>query len=410
MPLQELQIYGLWAGKQTAKGTPNSAPGRRFRQTGGKFDINRDDGSENYSDATAIPDSADWVNSLIGNGSPVIQATPDELAWLNWTFEGGESTSAVAVTGTATTTLGSAELTLVNPTTGWVNGMTVTGAGIPAGTTIVSGAGTATMVMSANASASAANVAITGSQGKTRHTVTPLPGLGHWHTWVTRQGSSVIDRHQHNDALISQLVWEGSTANKAVKVTPTVMALDPGQTRAGDPAPGMPGAGVLLYTDGTGRFTIDGTTFRGHSQFTLTVNKDLSPVYGDAEVPHDFAIGNVVVTIGVTLYFDADGRAQWNKIIYGTATPAAGAKPARFITGIGSYSFDLRARSDNGDPTGNAFKLTIPKIKWAVPDAPGPNPDGGTPELGLAGAMRKPAAGTQPYTIDVDCDAAAFTA
>jgi hypothetical protein len=49
-------------------------------------------------------------------------------------------------------------------------------------------------------------------------------------------------------------------------------------------------------------------------------------------------------------------------------------------------------------------------VKWTVPDAPDPNADGGTPELALAGAMRKPEAGTPPYSIDVDCDAAAFVA
>jgi hypothetical protein len=68
-----------------------------------------------------------------------------------------------APTGTATTTNASPNLTLVTPTTGWVNGMPITGAGIPAGTKILSGAGTATMVMTANATASAAGVAITGS-------------------------------------------------------------------------------------------------------------------------------------------------------------------------------------------------------------------------------------------------------
>jgi hypothetical protein len=68
-----------------------------------------------------------------------------------------------APTGTATTTNASPNLTLVTPTTGWVNGMPISGTGIPAGTKILSGAGTATMVMTANATASAAGVAITGS-------------------------------------------------------------------------------------------------------------------------------------------------------------------------------------------------------------------------------------------------------
>lgn len=344
MPLQELQIYGLWAGKQTAKGTPNAAPARRFRQVAGGWNMPREDGSENFGDGTAIPDAQDWVNTLVGNGNPGIQATPDELAWLHWAFEGGETTTAIV-----------------------------------------------------------------GPPAKTKHTAVPLPGLGHWLTWATRLGSSVVDRMQHNDSVISQMVWEGSTANKAVRVTPTVISLDPGEQRAADPAAPMPAKQTFLYTDGTGRFSIDGTTFRGHSQFTFTVNKDLNPVYGDDTTVYDLSIGNVVVTIGVTLFFDTEGRAQWNKLVYGSATPAAGAKPARVVTGIGSYAFDLRMRDTAGAVTGDKFVLTVPKVKWAVPDAPDPNADGGVGELALAGAMRKPAAGTQPYTLDVDCDATAFT-
>lgn len=67
------------------------------------------------------------------------------------------------VTGTATTSSGSPNLTVVTPTTGWVNGMPISGTGIPAATKILSGAGTATMVMTANATASASLVAVTGT-------------------------------------------------------------------------------------------------------------------------------------------------------------------------------------------------------------------------------------------------------
>lgn len=73
---------------------------------------------------------------------------------------------AIKATGTATVTNGSANLTLVTPTTLWKNGMVVTGNGIPAGTTISSGAGTATMVMSAPAGVGGgAGTAIEGRRG-----------------------------------------------------------------------------------------------------------------------------------------------------------------------------------------------------------------------------------------------------
>ena len=344
MALQELQIYGLWAAKQTAKGTKNAAPIHRFKQVAGGFNPARTDGSENYSDMTQFPDTLDWVDSLIGNGAPGIQGTPDELSWLFWALEGGDVTTAVV-----------------------------------------------------------------GPPAKTKHTATPLPGLGHWCTWVTRQGSSVVDRFSYNDCQISQLVVEGGTGSKAVRATPTILSLDPAELIAADPAQAMPTDASFLYTDGTGAFNIDGTIYRGHSAFTFTVNKDLNPVYSDDVLVYDLAVGNAQITISVTLFYDANTRAQFNKLVYGTAAPATGTKPLRNIPAMGSYTFTLSARDATGAVNGDKFVLTVPGVKWAIPDYPDANADGGTPEITLAGAMRK--SGSNPaYTVAIDNDAAAFTA
>lgn len=342
MSLQELQIYGLWGGKQTAKGTPQATPATRFKQVAGAFNAPREDGSTNYSDGTQYTDAQDWINTLVGNGAPNILATPDELSWLLWAFEGGETTSAVV-----------------------------------------------------------------GPPVKTKHTHVPLPGLGHWCTFNTRQGSSVINRDRYNDCQINQVEIGGSTGAKDLRITPTVISLDPAEKVAADPAKTMPTQEGLLYTDGTGRFTIDGVTFRGHSEFTLVLNKDLQPVYSDDVTVYDLGIGNSVITIAVTLHFDADGLAQWNKLLYGTTAPAAGTKPIKVLGANGSYGFDLRQRGITGAANGNKMVASVPEVKWAVPDAPDPNPDGGAGTISLSGAMRKSA--SPAYQIDVDTDAAAFT-
>jgi hypothetical protein len=45
-------VYGLWAGKQSAQGTPNTSPAKRFKQVGGDWNISRSEGSEDWSDLT----------------------------------------------------------------------------------------------------------------------------------------------------------------------------------------------------------------------------------------------------------------------------------------------------------------------------------------------------------------------
>lgn len=332
----EPNIYALWGGKQTAKGTPNVTPTRRLVQVGGDFNMARDDGEENYSDLNKYGARTDWVNNLTGTGEPAVEATPTELAWLLWIFHGAEVVTAV-----------------VGPPTAQ------------------------------------------------KHTVTPQTGRGHWATFVRRVGRSIINRHAFNDCLISRVQIEGSTANKAVRITPRVLSLDPMEVLAADPAAAMPADKALLYTDGTGSFTVDTVVIRGQSQFTLVIDEDLTPVYGDDVVPHDFAQGNAVVTIGVTVLMDDVAQARFNALVYGTATPAAGAKPLRTIPALGSYTFWLKQRDAAGALNGREFKLTIPGVKWAIPDAPGPNPDGGSTEIALAGAMR-PVTGQPAYTIDVN--------
>lgn len=337
--MQELNIYGLWGGKQTAKGTKNATPGHRLVQVAGDFNLARDDGSENYSDLTKYGASTDWVNSLLGNGTPAIEATPAELAWLLWMFHGAETVTAV-----------------------------------------------------------------TGPPTAQKHSFVPAAGIGWWGSYVRRIGLVDLDRHSYNDSLITQMQIEGSTANKAVRVTPSIISLDPGEVIAADPAQAMPADKPFLFTDGASAFTIDGVVIRAHSQFTLVINDTTAPLWGDDVTALDVApSGQPVVTLGVTLLMNSEARAEFNRLVYGSAAPVAGTKPLKGVPALGSYSFWLKQRDATGALNGREFHTTIPGVKWAIPDAPGPNPDGGTGELALAGAMR-PVAGQSPYTIDVNTD------
>lgn len=335
--LLEPNIYALWAGKQTAKGTALATPTRRMVQVAGDFAMDPDDGEERYSDLSKYGGRTDWVNSRTGQGEPAIEATPTELAWLLWAFHGAETVTAV-----------------------------------------------------------------TGPPTAQKHTTVPTSTRGHWLTCYRRAGLSLIQRHRMIDCMIGRIQIEGSTANKAVRVTPRLFCLDPFETIAADPAGvDMPVDKPFLFTDGTGAFTLDGTVIKAHSQFTFVADEDLSLVFADDVIAHDLAQGEAQCTIGVTLKFDSDALAAWNKLVYGSASPAANTKPLKNIPALGSYSAYLKQRDGAGALNGREFKLTIPGVKWDIPPAPGPNPAGGETEVALAGAMR-PVAGQAPYTIDVN--------
>lgn len=343
--LQEQNIYALWSGKQTAKGTAQSTPSRRHVQTGGSSSgVSRDDGSTPFSDLTKYGGRIDYPNSLTGVIEPVCAATPTELAHTLWLYHGAETVTAIS-----------------------------------------------------------------GPPAASKHTFVPSTGLGHWSTWYYRKGLTVIERARHIDCLIGRIQIEGSTGDKVLRYTPRVLSLDPGDTVSSDPVASMPTNTPILFSDAVGTWTFDTVVVKGHTSFTFVIDEDFGTNYGDDVVVHDFNTGSPAVTIGVNVLMDTDALARYNVLVYGTASPTAGTKPIRRIPALGSFSVDFLQRDSAGALNGKEFKLTIPGVKWAIPDRPAVNPAGGAAELAFAGEMRP--TGANAYTLDVFCDSSvvAFT-
>lgn len=345
----ESNVYGLWVAKQSAFGSPAASATKKLIQVGGSVGGTSAYGSENWSDTSRFGDATDYVDTIQGGGAPVIEAQPDEAAYLYWLFFGGE-----VVTGT----------------------------------------------------------------GPFIHTFTPGATGSFWSTWWQRIGMSTIVRQKHNDMRISSLRIEGSTANKVCKVTPTLVGADPKETFATDPTPttsfGTAGAASddapWVYTEGKSRYTVDGTTFTGHSQFAVVVEDALAPIYGDDVSPYAFVPGTAQVRVeGITMVLDDASIAQYNKIVYGTASPSTGSKPLRSLGGqaLGSWGCDLQ-RNGVGAAALQRHQITIPGIRWTPDVDIAPSPDGGPIELALAGGARK--SGSNPrITIVCNNNSAAYT-
>src|SRR4051812_7414264 len=99
----EANVEGLWIAKQPGRGTPATSPattaaGRRLRKVGGGLNPNPAHGNENYSDGTRFSGAVDFVDTIAGGGAPVVQANPQDLAYLTYLALGAETVGA-AVTG-----------------------------------------------------------------------------------------------------------------------------------------------------------------------------------------------------------------------------------------------------------------------------------------------------------------------
>lgn len=334
MPALESRSEGVWVAAKTARTTGGAVAVKKLKKVGGGININRDDGSENYSDGMRFGDATDFVNSIVGNGNPVAQATPDVLAYLAWLILGSE---------------------------------TVTGAADPF-----------------------------------THVAVPSESGGLWSKWWKKVGVNVGPLRQIADECrMTSLRIEGSSANKVVKLTPTVISLKAGEVFTTDPVVVALDEVPMNYTEGKGRFNIDGTVYTEHSSFAIVINDNVAPWYGDDVFPEDITFGVATVDIeGVTLLVNADGLARYNSQIYGSAAPAAGTLPLSTIPALGSYTVDLQRGANR------QIKIEVPGVKWSPDLAIEGNPDGGPVELALAGQARKSGANPMIRITTKNADAA----
>lgn len=254
--------------------------------------------------------------------------------------------------------------------------------------------------------------AVTGSADPWKHVFTPQTSGGFFGTFWKRVGGSVVQRQKFNDCRMSQLVLEGSTGQKVVRISPTIFSLDPAEIFTTDPTGAgleMPTDAPFLWTEGVGTFEVNGVVLRGSSQFTATWDEGLSPYYGDDVVAIDLVTGNANISLGTTILVDSAGLGEYNKRIYGTATPAAGVKPLHVPEAVGSYKFKLTKANASGPVTpARTLELAFPGVKWAPDLSIPPSPDGGAVELSLAGSTRK--VGSEPMSkITIEAPKEAFT-
>src|SRR4051794_18261386 len=449
---QEVQRSLLAFGKQSAKGTENTTPSHRALQVAGDFGLNRDVGSVQVSDGTKYGSQIRYLNTMSGAGTPGIEATPSELGALLWLTHGAETFTAgtnkvwtlagapasgtftlviddgaqlISVTGVANTVTAAALDTAIEAaltSAGYTGGAQVTVAGGPLNTTAITvtfnGPQTSsrpfTLTKTADTTAPAVTLTNTTPGIRAKHSFVPQSTQGHWCTFVRSVGTSVVQRHSQVDCLIGGFTIESSQAQKDMRITPNLLALNPFKVLAADPTATLPtgiDARPFIWQEASGTLTL-GTgsstaVVNGQSAMTFTGNEDRNPAYGDDAVPYDFSVGTPTVAVSITMIFDTVGLGRWNELVYGTATPAAGSTPIRGLPSAGSWSGDWKQRSGAGNNTGNEFKITLPAVNWDVPPAPEPNPAGGLAEITLGGALAPTAT---PYTLEVwNGDTAAYT-
>ena len=444
----ESNIFGLWAAMQPeGRGTPAdmSVGSKMLRWIGGDITTARTDGTEDYSDNTLFGPTVDFVNTLIGNGSPQIQAQPGTLAWLSWLACGQEPVTGGAndvqtITSTATGgTIGISmngykatvafDATAEQVATAMNAAVNASDVSLPAGSFTATGGplGTAGVVLTgagplanmpfptmtidnSNATGGTAEVAHTTVGEGFTHTATPSDAGGFWSTWFKSVGSSTNIKHQYNDCRISSLMVEASSASKVAHVTPTLISLDPGEIESTDPTKADDGTIPFIYTEGAGSWTIDDIVFNGHSAFSMTATWGLTEWYGDDVTPYALVNTRASVALNaITIILDEQGLGEFNQIIYGSRNPTPGTRPLHTVSPLGSYAGTLTKVSPYTGLPQASVTFEFPTMKWDPGLSITPSVAGGPVEIPLAGAFRKQP-GQIPFTITTVNPDPAYTA
>jgi hypothetical protein len=355
----------LLIGRQSAAGTPldptaagsftSTANAQRFYQLpwiSGDFSVNRTDGKTSYPVyGQRFYSATDYVQSLIGEGTPVFAGTPTSIAQLCAWFLGVD---------------------------------TLTGASDPA--------------------THVATSPLTGGAGLPYLTVFKELGVNEG------SGSASPGRWAFADSQITGLVIEGSSANPAVQVTATIRSANPGIVSS---APSV--TTNLLSSDRGFNFHDGATTTTSSFKFSAPDITNTPVVVGSAhpgptigfriemaavvnDVPSElaqplgFTYGEVTLSAAVTFSANGDSLQLLNKIIYGSATPTAGtpATGAKPTSDIVQGALDITLTQAGAATTRDA-RFQIPLLKW-TPQAEVPfSPDGSPVEIAMAAEGRVPA-------------------
>jgi hypothetical protein len=339
----ESSVYGLWIAAQKDRDTAATLAVKQLIQTGGDIDNNRDDGSDNYSDLSRFGTQVDFVNTLVGTGSPVIVAQANEAAYLCWLFFGSE-----VFTAKVPATSPPSYVFTPGDTTGYWS-------------TIWKRVGLSAVLRQKFNKCKFTSLRIEGSTAAKLVRITPaVVSLDPGEAFVTDPvavfgtGEPFVYTEGEGTFKIDGDVYRGHSQFAIV----------------------CNDGGAPLYGDSVSPY-------------------DVGP--GNAEITLD----------GITVVLDSDELKRFNTQIYGKDTPLATDKPLKTVPSYGSYEVTLTKPDPAAVPDlakKESLKIEIPGVKWSPAVATAPDPDGKVIEHALAGTMRK-VAGQPEIRITIETGA-----
>lgn len=348
----EAGLFSLYGAKQSGAGIDTAAsPGvalasvdKRFAWISGDFSAERDDGQENWSTPSSrFRDGVDYVNTVQGQGEPVIAGHPLSVAQLCAWMLGTDSVSTV----------------------GSVNKHTLT-------------------------------------PSVSSPYLTFAKSIGNNEKVIRRYANSRISQIQLECSKQSQLLKLTTTISSA---SPELYEA-PNATLAGTAIPTVRPfvwadmIGGFTIDSGPGTSAVRSSEL----SFNVTMNDALNFAYGEGVSPLDVLPGDSEVTFNFTMVASHESILLLQELFYGTVSWNVSQAPTA-LTQLGSLNIDfVKKDPTNGNAyatsdTTNYGRLTIiiANAYFTPTAAIAPSPDGSPTEISFAGRAR----GATPLQIEV---------
>lgn len=234
--------------------------------------------------------------------------------------------------------------------------------------------------------------AVTGAADPWTHTFTPAL-VQPWLTFWRMQGGLLFERF--TDCKISQLILR-SAAGGALTAEMGVVGLGGASKTAAEASVTVELSPTFMHSDGKGLFLVETVPVASIESVTVTINTGVELQQGDSITAYDAAEGLLDITIE-TVQAVSD-FSLWNRVHYGSATPADNAPMTPNVIELAGTGIDFGWAKRQADGTTlvapeRSLHVTATRLQIRPPTGLDPNTTGDPLKQTVSYRVYEPAAG-----------------
>jgi hypothetical protein len=228
--------------------------------------------------------------------------------------------------------------------------------------------------------------AVSGSADPWTHTFTLASTLPYLTVWRHLAGL-VNDRHA--DVRITRLVLAGR-AGGPLRCTVSLVGAASAHRTAQETSVALETADVLQFHHGTGALLVEGAAVASLQEFTLSLDTGVALVEG-LSGPRAVLTGKTAISVETVS--ELVSASLWNRMVYGTASPANLAAPTLVPLELAGSPAGLRFTFTAATSPERSLQVAVPRVV-AEPSLPLPTAHLGTDRLRVRYTAIAPAAGS----------------